>query len=134
VWNEQRRQAATRYRSLLVEANIGLGAPHAPDWVNSVYHLYVIRVQDRDGLMKHLAHAKVGTGIHYPVPLHLQKAYEGLHHKAGDFPVAEKAATEIISLPMFPQLTEEEQRRVVSSIQEFQTAAPLLVKYAAASY
>ena len=134
AWNERRQQAAARYRSLLANADTGVEAPHAPDWVKSVYHLYVVQVQDRDGLMKHLAHAKIGTGIHYPVPLHLQKAYEGLHHKAGDFPVAEKAATQLVSLPMFPQLTEEEQQRVVSSIQEFQAAAPPLVKYASASH
>ena len=133
AWTELRQQAAVRYGALFAKAALGLEAPHAPAWAKSVYHLYVVRVQDRDGLMKHLADAKIGTGIHYPVPLHLQKAYEGLHHKAGDYPVAEKASAEIVSLPMFPQLTEEEQRRVVSSIQEFQAAAPRL-KYAAASY
>ncbi len=77
----------------------------------------------------------IGTGIHYPVPLHLQRAYEWLGHKPGDFPVAEKAAAEIASLPMFPQLTSDQQRRVVSCIREFQaTTAPRAVRYAVASY
>jgi dTDP-4-amino-4,6-dideoxygalactose transaminase len=83
-----------------------------------VYHLYVIRTADRDGLMEHLKHAGVGTGIHYPIPLHLQKAYTALAYIRGDFPASEKAA-EIVSLPMFPQLTAEQQVRVVVEISEF---------------
>jgi dTDP-4-amino-4,6-dideoxygalactose transaminase len=87
--------------------------------------LYVIRAQDRDGLMRHLGGAKIGTGIHYPVPLHLQKAYERLRHESGDFPVAEKMASEIVSLPMFPQLSGEQQVRVVAGIGAFFSAAGL---------
>ena len=104
-WNERRREAAARYRELFAEAGAGELAPFEPEWAKAVYHLYVVRVPDREGLMRHLAEAGIGTGIHYPVPLHLQKAYEGLGYRAGDFPVAEKVAPEIVSLPMFPQLS-----------------------------
>jgi dTDP-4-amino-4,6-dideoxygalactose transaminase len=81
-----------------------------------VYHLYVIRVENREALMERLKEAGVGTAIHYPIPLHLQKAYAALNYRHGDFPVAEKVSAEIISLPMFPQLTSEQQRRVVGEI------------------
>jgi dTDP-4-amino-4,6-dideoxygalactose transaminase len=84
-----------------------------------VYHLYVVRVQDRAGLQKHLAAARIDTGIHYPVPLHLQKAYQGFGYKPGDFPITEQAAAEIVSLPMFPQLAAEQQSRVVDEITGF---------------
>jgi dTDP-4-amino-4,6-dideoxygalactose transaminase len=84
-----------------------------------VYHLYVVRVLDRAGLQKHLADAKIDSGIHYPVPLHQQKAYAHLGYKTGDFPVTEKIAPEIVSLPMFPQLRREQQARVVDKVLEF---------------
>jgi dTDP-4-amino-4,6-dideoxygalactose transaminase len=79
----------------------------------------VVRVADRDGLQKHLAEAKIDTGIHYPIPLHMQKAYETFGFKKGDFPVTEKIATEILSLPMYPQLQAAAQTRVIQKIQEF---------------
>jgi dTDP-4-amino-4,6-dideoxygalactose transaminase len=79
----------------------------------------VIRVQNRDPLQKHLAQAGIGTGIHYPIPLHLQKAYESLGCEAGSFPIAEEHASEIISLPMFPNLTVQQQEHVVSEIGDF---------------
>jgi dTDP-4-amino-4,6-dideoxygalactose transaminase len=81
--------------------------------------LYVVRVRDREGLQKHLSEAKIDTGIHYPVPLHMQKAYANYGYKLGDFPVTERIAAEIVSLPMFPQLTEKQQRRVVENVKEF---------------
>ena len=87
-WNARRRLAAARYQELFMEAGLSELAPHMPDRSKSVYHLYVIREQDRDGLMRHLADANIATGIH-PVPLHLQKAYGWLGHKPGKFPVAE---------------------------------------------
>jgi dTDP-4-amino-4,6-dideoxygalactose transaminase len=96
----------------------GVIAPYQPEWSRSVYHLYVIRVQDREGLQKHLASAKVDTGIHYPIPLHLQKAYENFGYTQGDFPVTEMVASQILSLPMFPQLTSEQQHRVCQKVQE----------------
>ena len=82
----------------------------------AVYHLYVIRTGDRDGMMNHLKEAGIGTGIHYPIPLHLQKAYASLNYERGDFPVAERVAAEIVSLPMFPQLTAGQQSRVVEEL------------------
>ena len=93
--------------------------PHEAPWTKGVYHLYVVRVQDRDALQAHLAEAGIGFGIHYPIPLHLQKAYRGLPYKKGDFPVTERIAAEIISLPMFPQLSPEQQDVVVASVKDF---------------
>jgi dTDP-4-amino-4,6-dideoxygalactose transaminase len=117
-WTKKRQAAAAEYDRLL--ANIdGVVTPHQPKWSRPVYHLYVVRVADREGVQKHLADAKIDTGIHYPIPLHLQKAYEGFAHKKGDFPVTEKVALEILSLPMFPQLQPLQQARVVQAVQEF---------------
>jgi dTDP-4-amino-4,6-dideoxygalactose transaminase len=82
----------------------------------------VIRVQDREELQKHLSAAKIDSGIHYPIPLHLQKAYENFGYKKGDFPVTERVAMEIVSLPMYPSLTPEQQRRVIEKVQEFTMA------------
>jgi dTDP-4-amino-4,6-dideoxygalactose transaminase len=117
-WNRKRQEAAQRYDELFAAVE-GVTTPHQPDESRSVYHLYVIRVQDREGLQKHLADAKIDTGIHYPIPLHLQKAYEAFGYKQGDFPVTEKAALEILSLPMYPQLQATQQSQVVQRIQEF---------------
>jgi len=124
-WLTGRREAAARYRKLFAEAGVPELAPFEPGWAKTVYHLYVVRVPDREGLMLHLAEAGISTGIHYPVALHLQKAYAGLGYQAGDFPVAEKAAAEIVSLPMFPQLTGEQQLRVVAQTVQF-LSAPVL--------
>jgi dTDP-4-amino-4,6-dideoxygalactose transaminase len=84
-----------------------------------VYHLYVIRTADREGMMEHLKSAGIGTGIHYPIPLHLQKAYAALNYGPGDFPVTERVAGEILSLPMFPQLTAQQQGRVAEEVAAF---------------
>jgi len=118
-WNQQRREAAARYRKLLAEAGVGDLAPFEPDWARAVYHLYVIRVNDRDGIIRYLAAAKIGTGIHYPVPLHLQKAYAHLNHKVGDFPVAERAALQALSVPMFPSIAPVQQSAIVERILEY---------------
>jgi dTDP-4-amino-4,6-dideoxygalactose transaminase len=118
-WNAQRRERAAEYNRLFAAADeIGV-PPCEPSWSRAVYHLYVIRTGDRDGMMSHLKKAGIGTGIHYPIPLHLQKAYAALNYRSGDFPVAEKAAAEIVSLPMFPQLTVEQQAAVVGEIARF---------------
>jgi dTDP-4-amino-4,6-dideoxygalactose transaminase len=89
-----------------------------PFWSRPVFHLYVIRVADRERLQMDLAAAGIGTGIHYPVPLHLVKAYEAWGFRPGDFPVAEQAASSVISLPMFPGLSREQQERVVACVLE----------------
>jgi dTDP-4-amino-4,6-dideoxygalactose transaminase len=117
-WNRNRQQAAHQYDEMLSSAD-GVIAPHQPDWSRAVYHLYVIRMQGRDELQKHLAEAKIDTGIHYPIPLHLQKAYETFGYKQGDFPVTEKVASEILSLPMYPQLQAEQQQRVAQEVSRF---------------
>jgi dTDP-4-amino-4,6-dideoxygalactose transaminase len=125
-WNAGRREAAARYRRLFADAGVGELAAFEPEWTKAVYHLYVVRVPDREGLMRHLTEAGIGTGIHYPVPLHLQKAYERLGYRAGDFPVAERVAGEIVSLPMFPGLNDAQQNRVIQAIQSFCPAGVLL--------
>jgi dTDP-4-amino-4,6-dideoxygalactose transaminase len=118
TWNSQRRDRAAEYNRLLA-GNEAVSLPCEPSWSKAVYHLYVIRTSDRDGLISHLKEAGIGTGIHYPIPLHLQKAYASLNYSLGDFPMAECASAEIVSLPMFPQLTEEQQARVADEIQVF---------------
>jgi dTDP-4-amino-4,6-dideoxygalactose transaminase len=123
-WTRKRQEAAKRYDEMLATVD-GVVAPFQPEWSRPVYHLYVIRVQDREGLQKHLGSVKVDTGIHYPIPLHLQKAYENFGYKQGDFPVTERMASEILSLPMFPQLDRERQTRVVQGVQEFTMAESL---------
>jgi dTDP-4-amino-4,6-dideoxygalactose transaminase len=115
AWNAERRERAAEYNRLL-ETQEGVSLPYEPTWSRAVYHLYVIRVSDRAGLASHLQKAGIGTGIHYPIPLHLQKAYVSLNYKLGDFPVAESATGEIISLPMFPHLTATQQNRVAKEI------------------
>ena len=112
-WNEQRREHASEYGRLFTEANTDLITPYEPSWSRAIYHLYVVRVNDRDGLMKELKEAGIGTGIHYPIPLHLQNAYKSLGYKRGDFPKCERIAETIVSLPMYPQLTREQQVRTV---------------------
>src|ERR1700722_14851809 len=93
-WNESRRNLAHRYHELLSEAKDAVILPREAAWTKGVYHLYVVRVQDREALQKHLTGAGIGTGIHYPIPLHLQKAYQALGYKAGDFPVTEGVANQ----------------------------------------
>jgi len=111
-WNQKRREVAQRYDDLLSSAD-DIIRPYCPSNARAVYHLYVIRVQDRDALQKKLAASGIGTGIHYPVPLHLQEAYRHLDYPKGSFPVSERVASEILSLPMYPQLRQDQIRRVV---------------------
>jgi dTDP-4-amino-4,6-dideoxygalactose transaminase len=115
-WNEQRREAAERYNKLFAGAEGKVTLPHQPSWARSVYHLYVVQVEDRARLQQQLSDAGIGTGIHYPVALHLTKAYGELGFQLGDFPIAEKSAAHILSLPMFPELTSAQQERVVTEV------------------
>jgi dTDP-4-amino-4,6-dideoxygalactose transaminase len=115
-WNEMRRVVASVYNELFAAAECCAVLPYQPDWSKGTYHLYVIRVPNRDYLMEQLGAAGIGTGIHYPVPLHLQDAYKNLGYEEGDFPITERVCKEIISLPMFPQLAAEQQSRVVSEM------------------
>jgi dTDP-4-amino-4,6-dideoxygalactose transaminase len=114
-WNEQRRAAAQRYNELL-GGNEAVILPQVPAYSRPVWHLYVVRVRGREELQKHLREAGIGTGIHYPVPLHQQKAYAHLRYSTGDFPVTETVAPEIVSLPMFPNLTAEQQGTVAARV------------------
>ena len=85
----------------------------------AVYHLYIIRAKKRDELQKFLLENGIGTGLHYPIPLHLQNPYKNLNLPNGSYPITEKVASEILSLPMFPQLTPEQIEYVVEKIKQF---------------
>ncbi len=122
-WNSQRRDLATEYNRLLAN-NEAVSLPYEPPWSRAVYHLYVIRTRDRDGMMDSLKEAGIGTGIHYPIPLHLQKAYASLNYSPEDFPVTRRVAVEIISLPMFPQLAADQQIKVADKILAFTSKTP----------
>lgn len=114
-WNEKRRGLAKEY-SRLFEGASEMVLPHEPSWSKAVYHLYVVRVQNREKLQADLLAEGIATAIHYPIPLHQQKAYAGMGYKTGDFPVTERVAPQIVSLPMFPQLTMEQARRVAERV------------------
>ncbi|MFI5072132.1 MAG: DegT/DnrJ/EryC1/StrS family aminotransferase [Terriglobales bacterium] len=117
-WNTKRRAHAATYHDLFGINTANLVLPHELPSTRPVYHLYVIRTPDREGLKTSLAEAGIGTAIHYPVPLHLQAAYVAMGYKQGDFPVTEKVASQILSLPMYPGLSHDEQVRVVASVIE----------------
>jgi dTDP-4-amino-4,6-dideoxygalactose transaminase len=122
-WNSERRKRATEYHRLFTSTGNSVVLPYEPSWSRAVYHLYVVRTRDREGLMAHLKAVGIGTGIHYPIPLHLQKAYDSFGYAPGDFPVCETVSAQIVSLPMFPQLTSEQQARVAEETFRFlQTA------------
>lgn len=117
VWNEERRYLAGIYRREL--EGMPLILPVEKPWAYHVYHLYVVRTREREALTRHLKEKGVTTLIHYPTPIHLQDAYRNLGHGQGDFPEAERAAREILSLPMYPGLTEEEVIYTCTCIKEF---------------
>lgn len=118
AWNESRRKNAALYNHLLKNRN-GVVAPREADYGKHIYHVYAIRSQNRSTLLNALAEKAIGYGIHYPVPIHLQDAYEFLGIKKGSFPIAEKCAEELVSLPMFPELKDEQIEYVVNEIQSF---------------
>jgi dTDP-4-amino-4,6-dideoxygalactose transaminase len=115
AWNEARKNAAQRYNELLADVD-EISLPHTLPGNDHVWHLYVIRVPRRDHVAQFLADAGVHAAIHYPHPVHLQPPFRGLGYGPGDFPVAESAAREILSLPLYPQITADQQRRVVDSL------------------
>jgi dTDP-4-amino-4,6-dideoxygalactose transaminase len=112
AWNEARRRVAGWYASRL--GGLGVTVPQEMPWGRHVYHLYVVLLEERDRVRSALESAGVQTGLHYPVPLHLQRAYALLGHRPGDFPVSERVASHALSLPMFPHLTEAQVERVVA--------------------
>jgi dTDP-4-amino-4,6-dideoxygalactose transaminase len=115
-WNDERRERARSYDELFGDLGANIVLPHVPSWSRPVYHLYVVRLVERERVQRELATAGIGTGIHYPIPLHLVKAYEGRGFRPGDFPVTEQAAAQVLSLPMFPGLTLEQQKHVVTRV------------------
>jgi dTDP-4-amino-4,6-dideoxygalactose transaminase len=127
-WNKSRRAVAARYHALFAAAGLaeagpypqrGIVLPSEVSGAHHVWHQYVIRAPRRDALREFLASKKIGSEIYYPVPLHMQDALKSLGYKQGDFPEAERAAREVLALPMFPELREDEQQTVVAAIGEF---------------
>jgi dTDP-4-amino-4,6-dideoxygalactose transaminase len=118
AWNEARRKSAQRYNELLDGCD-GIVLPRQADDAKHVYHVYSIRVKGRDSLMSVLTEKGIQYGIHYPMPIHLQGAYSPLGYGEGDFPVSEKLAKEIISLPMYPELSDRDLETVTDAIREF---------------
>jgi len=122
-WTLARQRKAQQYELMFGDAGLGeeVELPFVRRGVRHIFHQFVIRIRDgrRDGLREHLRERGVGTDIYYPVPLHLQECFAYLGHRPGDFPVAEKAAQETLALPIYPELTDEQQDYVVSSIGEF---------------
>ncbi|WP_415857390.1 DegT/DnrJ/EryC1/StrS family aminotransferase, partial [Sinomonas sp. G460-2] len=114
-WNARRRQAAKLYGELL-DGVPGVRTPRSQPGNEDVWHLYVVRLEDRARVQTALATAGIGTGIHYPTPVHLTDAFAYLGYARGDFPVAEAAARELLSLPMFPHITPEQQRLVAEVV------------------
>ncbi len=116
-WTEMRRKNASLYSELLKDCNVR--TPVERKYNKHVYHLYVIRVKNRQKLIEHLNSKGIQTGVHYPTPIHLQEAYLNLEYKKGSFPIAEKCADEILSLPMFPELKQDEIHEVAKYIKDF---------------
>lgn len=119
-WNEQRRSLADAYAEVLAGSCFLL--PHPMDYARHVYHLYVIQTNERDAVREHLQESGIETGLHYPIPLHLQEAYASLGYVRGDFPVTEEAASRILSLPMFPGMTREAVEYVAEEVMELSRA------------
>ena len=126
-WNKKRRRNATLYSNLLSEpvtrnsqpATRNIIIPFEPSWTEAVYHLYIIRTKNRDELQKYLSENGINTGLHYPIPLHLQNAYKRSGVTNGSYPITEKVSNEILSLPMFPNLTGEQVEYVSQKIKAF---------------
>ena len=117
AWTEARRACAGEYRRLLADSKVRV--PQEITYARHVYHIFAIRVDDRDSLQAHLLAKGIQTGIHYPIPVHLQKGYAHLGYRKGDFPEAERCADEILSLPIFPEMTNIQVKEVVDAINAF---------------
>ena len=122
AWTRGRQRVAARYAELLKDTPLQL--PTVTPGNESAWHLYTVRSPRRDELKKHLDANGIGNAVHYPMPLHLQKAYAHLGHRLGDFPVAEKASREVLSLPMFPELTDAQIQRVADVVKDFFKTSP----------
>ena len=117
-WNNMRRKNARKYKELLNNIG-GIITPYEADYAKHVYHLYVIRTEDRDKLREELKSNGVTTGIHYPIPLHLQPAYNYLGYKRGDFSITEECSQKILSLPMYAELSEDQIVEIVKLISNY---------------
>jgi len=117
AWNAQRRQNALLYTQLL--GGTGVVCPYEPEYARSVYHQYVIRVREREKMQVRLKEDGISTGVHYPLPLHLQPAYARLGYQPGALPATEKAAEEVLSLPMYPELTPEQIEFIASRVKAY---------------
>jgi dTDP-4-amino-4,6-dideoxygalactose transaminase len=125
-WNQQRRDHAARYDQLFGEADLtasnvkeGVVLPFTDPRAGHIFHQYVIRAPRRDELRQYLTDRQIGSEIYYPLPLHQQTSLVGLGYKRGDFPISETAANEVLALPMYPELREDEQQTVVETIASF---------------
>lgn len=116
-WNNRRKQIANRYRNEIQNPKLQMQA--LPEWADGIYHLFVVTTPDKEGLIKHLSTYNIQPAYHYPVPCHLQKAYAHLGHKKGDFPQSEYLADHCISLPMYPELTEEHVNTVIKCLNHY---------------
>lgn len=117
-WNERRAEIAKKYNDAFQNLD-GVITPYREPYNKHIYHQYTIRTEQRDALAQFLKERGIQTAVHYPIPLHLQKAFSYFGYKPGDFPVAEQCSKEVLSLPMFPELTDEEVDYVVKSVNEF---------------
>jgi dTDP-4-amino-4,6-dideoxygalactose transaminase len=117
LWNEERRSKALAYKRMLGSTEVV--CPVEKEQARHVYHLFVIRTKRRNALQAFLKEKGIGTLIHYPIPIHIQKAYGELGYRKGDLPVTEKHAQEVLSLPFFPELTTEEMGKVNKGIKSF---------------
>ena len=123
-WNAARRRVARQYDEQL--ADLPIITPYTPIWAEQIYHLYVIRTDNRDALQGHLKEAGIASGLHYPIPIHLQPAYQELGYQEGDFPITERYAKKILSLPIYPELDSEAVCYVVNTIKVFVEENPLI--------
>jgi dTDP-4-amino-4,6-dideoxygalactose transaminase len=121
-WNKTRRKNARLYNNLLANVD-GVVTPIEADYAKHVYHIYAIRTKNRDALIRALAEKDISCGIHYPVPIHLQEAYRFLGNEKGSLPITEKCVEQLVSLPMFPELSQEQIESVCHEIERFLTAA-----------
>ncbi|TDQ38672.1 DegT/DnrJ/EryC1/StrS family aminotransferase [Aureibacillus halotolerans] len=118
-WSESRRQVATIYNELFQEVSVPVETPYIGEQHVSIFHQYTIRTTSRDALQNALSEKGIATMVYYPVPMHLQPVFASLGYKEGDFPEAERACKEALSLPMYPELTKEDQTKVVAAISHF---------------
>ena len=116
-WNNRRREIATLYQKGIINPKIKL--QYKPEWADGIYHLFVVTTNDKDGFVKHLSDNNIIAAFHYPVPCHLQKAYSNLNYKKGDFPNSEYLAEHCVSLPMYPELTNDEVYHIVDILNKF---------------